>query len=150
MSAMKMAVASKEDLNKLRLFYQVIEAYHRDSCVTKDQFDHFSDEELDQLKTIWKSNGEIDWEQFIALGWNYLLTGFFRVHFGYEVLYDNCCDPSFDHLEFKPWISKSIEVLSEIDEYLSPNPKNAICTDSVLHQKVKEVLALHEGKEVVS
>ena len=33
------------------------------------------------------------------------------------------------------------ELLKEIDDYLSPNPKNHIYCQSVLHEKIKSVLS---------
>lgn len=141
---MKMAKATKEDIDNMRLFYQVLEAYFRDGCEYKSMFDHFSDSELERIKTVFNSEDELDFHELCSLGYNYLLNGFFRIHFGYEVLLDNACDDNQDTLEFKPWISKSIEVLSEINEYIDVNSENYIGFDSELHKKVKQVLHLHE------
>lgn len=61
-----------------------------------------------------------------------------------ETLIDNCADKTLDHLDFNPKINAgfdAIELLKEIDDYLSPNPKNHIYCQSVLHEKIKSVLS---------
>lgn len=154
---MKMARATKDDLDKARLAYQVLEAYYRDDCTTRKDFSHFEEEEILIIKAIFESdrdeNAEVDIEAMSFQIYDTLLRGFFRILWGYQVMFDNACDPDQDTLEFNPWISKSIEVLSEIDEYLSPNPKNYIGSGSILHTKVQAVLKLHDpeyGKEATS
>ncbi len=142
---MKMAKASQDDLDKMRLFYQVMEAYYQAACENHHDFtDLFKDSEMEQISSAFNDKGEFDIDAFLRLSYDHLLSGFFRVHFGYQVLLSNACDPSEDSLQFKDWIKQSIEVLSEIDEYISPNPTNYIGFDSTLHQKVKSVLSLHE------
>lgn len=49
-----------------------------------------------------------------------------------------------DTLDFNPKIKAgfdAIELLKEIDDYLSPNPKNHIYSQSVLHEKIKSLLS---------
>lgn len=61
-----------------------------------------------------------------------------------ETLLDNCADKSLDYLDFNSDIKagqEAIELLKEIDDYLEPNPKNNIYSQSILHQKVKYVLS---------
>lgn len=144
MSGLKMAKATQEDLDNMRLFYQVIEAFFRDNCENISDFDHFTEPEINRIKSAFDQSGDFNAESFLSLGYKYLLSGFFRIHFGYEVLISNTCDPDEDFLEFKDWIKQSIELLSEIDEYISPNPKNYVGFDSDLHKKIKSVLALHQ------
>ena len=61
-----------------------------------------------------------------------------------ETLLDNCSDKSLDYLDFNPEIKTgfyAIELLKEIDAYLSPNPKNNIYSQSILHEKIKTLLS---------
>jgi len=64
----------------------------------------------------------------------------FIVPFNLGILLDNYQDKDSDILEHPKWIMNMIDVLKEIDEYLSSNPKNYIGSGSILHTKVKNCI----------
>lgn len=69
---------------------------------------------------------------------------FRRILWNCQTMLVNCADLSKDHLDFNEEIKAgqdAIELLKEIDKYLSPNPKNHIYCQSVLHEKIKSVLS---------
>ena len=70
-----------------------------------------------------------------------------------STMLDNCADPNLEVLDFNPKIKagfESIELLREIDNYVTPNPQNYVGFESILHEKIKLVLSKVPVAEVVS
>lgn len=129
--------------------------------VTNEEIMRFADLLIDMSNLSNElDNSEIDWEDFPSLK---ILKGanldshalsvvlqkiknspFELIIFNLQVLLDNCADLEDDTLEFNPEIRKArkgLELLKEIDEYLSPNPLNHIYCNSILHEKIKTLLS---------
>lgn len=66
----------------------------------------------------------------------------FIVPLNLEILLDNYQDKDSEFLEHPKWIMEMINVLKEIDDFLSENSKNNIESGSNLHHKVKKCLEL--------
>jgi hypothetical protein len=65
----------------------------------------------------------------------------FIVPLNLGILLDNYQDKDSDILKHPKWIMNLFNVLEEIDEYLSSNPKNYVGSGSILHTKIKNCLS---------
>ncbi len=146
---MKMARATKSDLDNARLAYQILEAYYRDDCTTRKDFNHFEDHEIVLIKSIFKNDqdqdAEVDLWAMNDLIYGHLLRGFFRILWGYEVMFANACDPDEDVLEFKPWIIAAADFIQEIHDSSANIPDIRFVA---FHERAKSILKLKEEKEV--
>lgn len=96
---MKMAKASKDDIDRCCKFFQFVEEFMEYGTHTP-QNDEYEEESIDltdeafveRLRTMWggrfRPNG-------VDCAWS-------RVVFGCDILIDNVCDPNADTLEWKP------------------------------------------------
>jgi hypothetical protein len=69
----------------------------------------------------------------------------FLIPLNLAILLDNYQDKDSEILEHPKWISEAFDLLKEIDEYLSGNPKNYIGSGSILHSKIKQCLSEDES-----
>ena len=65
----------------------------------------------------------------------------FIVPLNLGILLDNYQDKDSDILQHPKWIMEMVNVLEEVDEYLSSNPKNSIFSGSILHTKIKKCIS---------
>jgi hypothetical protein len=65
----------------------------------------------------------------------------FIVPLNLGILLDNYQDKDSEIIQHPKWIIKMTDVLNDINEYLSLNPKNYIGSNSILHTKVKKCLS---------
>ncbi len=99
---MKMAKASADDLRRVREFFEMLEEVIERRTYTTDEDTgepQIIDDErlLALIRQMWSERG---------LG---VVSSWFRVVYGCQVLIDNCCDPDADTLEFRPDIAKAME-----------------------------------------
>jgi len=102
---MKMAKASKEDIERCIKFFQFIEEFMEYGTHTPEN-DEFEEDSIDlddeafveKLRELWGG-------RFKAAAVDCAWT---RVVMGCDILIDNCCDPSSDVLEWKPEIAKQL------------------------------------------
>lgn len=100
----KMAKADKDDLRRVREFFEMIEEVCEYGTYTKPN-DEIEDESVsvdaaileDLIAKMWGHHGP-----GVASSWR-------RVVFGCEILIDNCCDPAADTLEWRPDIREMWE-----------------------------------------
>lgn len=142
----QLARATKEDFKNLTLAQELLVAVHRFHCIHKDDFSHFTAEDLETIKSIFDEYGEIDHEKLCACVCD-LSIGFFRVISGYQVMFDNAYDPDKDTLEFKPWISKSIDVLDQINKSITEGFEGfgKIKEGGFLHTEIQAVLLMQNS-----
>lgn len=101
---MKMAKASKEDLDQVRQFFDMLEEVIEYGTFTKpdDDSEDISDEQFVSLiRKAWNTRGE-----GVGTAWR-------RVVYGCDILIDNCCDPAADTLEWRPDIAAMMEAQGE-------------------------------------
>lgn len=103
----KMAKASKEDIQKVVEFFRFIEEYFEygthtpENEETEEESIELSESDfVDRLSKLWGG-------RFKPVGVDAMWS---RVVFGCGMLIDNCCDPNSDVLEWKPEI---VELLHE-------------------------------------
>lgn len=102
---MKMAKASKEDIERCIKFFQFIEEFMEYGTHTPESED-FEEDSIDlddeafveRLRAMWGG-------RFKAAAVDCAWT---RVVMGCDILIDNCCDPNADTLEWKPEIAKQL------------------------------------------
>lgn len=87
--SMKMAKASEKDIENLREFLEIIEEY-----IEKAQMGVLDSEEEDILRNHIQENFPNGWRRVVS---------------GYEVLFENCCDPTLDYLDFKPELKEKTQ-----------------------------------------
>ncbi|TWU15051.1 hypothetical protein [Allorhodopirellula heiligendammensis] len=103
---MKMARASKDDLDRMIAFMQFIEEF-MDYGTHTPQNDEYEEESIEltdegfaeRLRELW---GRRFGHHGVDIAWS-------RVVFGCGVLIDNVCDPNADTLEWKPELAAKIE-----------------------------------------
>jgi hypothetical protein len=64
----------------------------------------------------------------------------FLIPLNLAILLDNYQDEDSDFLQHPKWIVEMINLLKEIDQYLSSNNKNYVGSGSILHTKIKNCL----------
>jgi len=104
---MRMAKASKDDIDRLRKFFQMIEEVMDYGTLTHPPTGpdgEGAEEEVDDIRLC-----ELIREHWGHRGPGVGAGSWFRVVFGVDVLIDNCCDPDLDYLEFKPEIKSALE-----------------------------------------
>ncbi len=142
---LKMASATKDDIKRLYLLYNVLENLGKYNATSMADFDHFEEDEKGPIKRIFNENDEIDSEELISYLYG-LTCGFHRVVMGFEVLFDNCADPSLDHLDWKPEIKNQFDLLSAIGEKLRAGESVTITPES---EEGKFILEVTEEEEEV-
>lgn len=102
--AMKMAKASKDDIHKLREFFDMLEEFFEygtytppNSDAEEDSIDVDAEKLHDLIEAKWNLKG-------CGVG-----TAWRRVVFGCDILIDNCTDPAFDTLEWRPDLRAFLE-----------------------------------------
>jgi hypothetical protein len=130
----KMAKASKDDIQKVIAFFRLIEEYLEHGTYTLESEE--GDEEAIELSQ----------EQFIELlrkmwGGRFRPAGvdcmWSRVVFGCDMLIDNCCDPASDCLELRQDWAKAIDPPEGIEEALEHLRGNKEHFRKVLTDKTK-------------
>ena len=104
---MKMAKASKDDIEKCIKFFQFLEEFFEDGTYTEtdnDEPERLTEEEfLDRLRQMWGGR----WKPpGVDCSW-------MRVVFGCDILIDNACDPNADTLEWKPELAAKLDIDAE-------------------------------------
>lgn len=118
---LRMAMASKEDVSRMYLMYNVIENIVKYGATTLEEFDHFENDEKKQIAGIFE-DGEVNYEELATCLYN-LIFGFHRVVMGFEVLRDNCADPDLDYLDFNTDIKEERRILNTLAEHLEKGLK---------------------------
>lgn len=144
---LRMATATKDDIKRLYLLYNVLENLGKYNATSMDDFDHFEEDEKRQIKRIFNEDDEIDSEELISY-LHGLTWGFHRVVMGFEVLFDNCCDPSLDHLDWKPKIKKQLDLIEAIGEKLRAGESVTITPESEEGKLILEVTEEEKESEV--
>lgn len=100
---MRMAKASKRDIDMTIEFFQLIEEFMDNGTVLKGEEEHdVTDEEFVAImREMW---GRRFGPCKVDAAWT-------RVVFGCSTLIDNCCDPSLDYLDWKPEYKAAIEAM---------------------------------------
>lgn len=101
----KMAKASKDDIDRCRKFFQFVEEFMEYGTHTPES-DEFEEDSIDltdemfvkKLRELW---GRRFGHQGVDVAWN-------RVVWGCDLLIDNVCDPDSDTLEWKPEYAKKL------------------------------------------
>lgn len=123
---MKMAKASPEDLKVMYDFFNMLEEMN--SCYWEpetEEIDTAADDALSQIYKMWKAEmREADydltdsyhaprfWRQAFLDYWlPQVECSWRRVVGGYEVMLDNCADPTLDHLDFNAKIKEAFALL---------------------------------------
>lgn len=104
---MKMAKASKEDIQRCVKFFQFIEEFMDHGTHTPEN-DEFEEDSIDlsddvfvhMLRTLW---GGRQRPSGVDVAWS-------RVVYGCDILIDNVCDPEADTLEWKPEYAQKLAV----------------------------------------
>lgn len=107
----KMAKATKEDMDRVRRFLEMIEevmeygTYTEPSEDDEDESEPIGTERLFELiEAAWNPTG-------LGVG-----TSWRRVVYGCEILIDNACDPEADTLEWRPDIKAAMEAAGNQDD----------------------------------
>ena len=105
----KMAKASKDDIERCRKFFQFIEEFMEygthtpeNDEVEEDSIDLTDEMFVERLREMW--GGRMVRRPGVDTSWN-------RVVWGCDMLIDNCCDPEADCLELRQDWAKAIEAL---------------------------------------
>jgi hypothetical protein len=107
---MKMAKASKDDIQRCIKFFQFLEEFmeygthtpENDEC-EEDSIDLSPEEFTEKLRELWGG-------RFKPAGVDCAWT---RVVFGCDILIDNVCDPNADTLEWKPEYAEKLGACNE-------------------------------------
>jgi hypothetical protein len=142
----KMASASKDDIKRLYLLNNVLENLGKYNATCMADFDHFEEDEKEHLKRIFDTDGEIDCDELISYLYG-LTWGFHRVVMGFQVLFDNCCDPTLDHLDWKPELKKQLDLIEAIGEKLRAGESVTITPESEEGKMILEVTKEEEEVE---
>ena len=135
---LKMATATKEDIKRLYLLNNVLGNLGKYDATKMADFEHFEEDEKQKIKRIFNEDGEIELDDLIRFLYG-LTFGFGRVVMGFEVLFENCCDPALDHLDFKPSIKAYFEELDKIGEDLRAKGTVVINAESEAGKKILEL-----------
>jgi hypothetical protein len=128
----KMAKASKDDIQKVIDFFRFIEEYFEDGTFTTDSEDaepiKLTEQEfVSRLSALWGG-------PFKPVGVDCMWQ---RVVFGCSMLIDNCCDPEADCLELRHDWAKAIDPPEGIEEALEHLRGNKEHFRKVLTDKTK-------------
>lgn len=100
----KMAKASKEDMDRVRRFMEMIEEVMEHGTYTEPDDDDEEESEpvgterlFELIEDAWNPTG-----QGVGTSWR-------RVVYGCEILIDNACDPDADTLEWRPDLKALME-----------------------------------------
>lgn len=115
------AKCEEEELDNVRTYLQELEQVIKDN-------EHYSDDDDEVNQEIADVARKYPNRAFIVL-----------LNLG--ILLDNYQDKDSDILKHPKWIMNLFNVLEEIDEYLSSNPKNYVGSGSILHTKIKNCLS---------
>lgn len=147
MAGLRMAKATETDMKLVRKFLQYVE-YVSKTNVTKqglvDDWGEDSDYYTD-LSTCFE-DGQFEHEYFVEMVETAIGHRWERIVFGYEVLFENTCDPKKTYLDFKPEL-KNVLSLPEVKELCEEihNKKGEIDDFSVFWaDKEKELLEQKE------
>lgn len=145
--SLRMATATKDDIDRLHLLNNVLENLGKYNATSMADFDHFEEDEKRQIKRIFDEDDEIDPEELISFLYR-LTWGFGRVVFGFQVLFDSCCDPSLDHLDFKPSIKSHFELVENIGKQLRAHECVTITPSSEFGKLILELTKEEKESEV--
>jgi hypothetical protein len=106
---MKMAKASKEDIQKTIDFFRFIEEFMEYGTHTLENEETEESIELDEQKFV-EMLRELWGGRFKPPGVD---CSWSRVVLGCDILIDNVCDPELDYLEWHPDFKKALEKVAE-------------------------------------
>jgi len=144
---MKLAITNEAEIKDLMNICVELEEFSK-------ELNHYNYEDIDLeteenkehykiLYPIWKRADNM--EEFMTECFKQFdIIHFRRILWNLSTMLVNCADLSKDDLDFNTEIKagqEAIEVLKEIDNYISPNPDTYIGFDSVLHNKIKAILS---------
>ena len=116
---MKMARATKEDVEHLTKFLQWLERfeeYGEDLRTLDEETGECSSiSDADALSYITSEFGRFGRKRSVGSCWN-------RVIWGYQVLHDNVCDPEKDYLDWKPELQAVIDAGSPMEITVDVHP----------------------------
>lgn len=99
---MKIAKASKEDIDRCVKFFQFVEEFMEHGTHTpegsEDTIDLEDEQFIERLRKLWGGRFE---PPGVDCSWR-------RVVFGCDILIDNVCDPDADTLEWKPELAAKL------------------------------------------
>lgn len=138
---MKISKTNQEEISILNSLLNDIE------CISQDfrEGNDFNDIEWEYYENLHSQFPTENIEDFFTCLVHFIAgSKFQRILMNCSVMLSNCADENQDTLDFNPKIKagfEAIELLKEINEYLSPNAKNSICTSSIIHEKIKSLLS---------
>lgn len=108
-----MAKADEEDINEMRTFFRLLDFIFPKWSMSRSVLSELDpeDDDYEELNRFvikqsdkWAngSPGDFDYERFLEHWHGRVGHRNMRVIFGYEVMIDNACDPTEDHLSFYP------------------------------------------------
>lgn len=136
---MKLAISRPEEIKHIRTFLN-------ECSWLKDELKYNELEDIDFLNfELLKNFDKTSAKSFLFSMVNEIKALYYeKALWNLETLLENCADKNLDYLYLNSEIragQEAIEILKEINAYLSPNPKNHIYSQSVFHEKIKSVLS---------
>lgn len=119
MAGLKMAVAPKEHISLLMKFMQFTEQISQLELSSKEDWERLKRDYEDEPKFVHmfkhmeNEYGKFEPDYYFDYFRNEIEHIYMRIIIGYEVLFDNCCDPNADCLEFNQDIIKGLELLEQ-------------------------------------
>lgn len=145
--SIQMASADPEDIKRLYLLYNVLENLGKYHATSLDDFEHFEDDEKKYLRRIFDQDGDLELDGLIEYLYG-LTHGFHRVVMGFEVLFENCADPTLSYLDYNKDIKDMTLVWNHLEEHLKAGGEVCITPDSTIGQMILISAQKEEGKEV--
>jgi hypothetical protein len=132
---LRMAKATKNDLHDMFLANHILEvcfdkwSYSDINELTFEDFEHLVDDEdhpkdRTYIKNMFEDGKLSESKVLEAVNGLFAAGSHGRVVMGCEILIDNCCDPEIDHLEFKPLLKYSDELLECCQDWLKIKQNN--------------------------
>lgn len=144
---LRMAMAQESDINDVRTMVDILEFIKENDPQSLRDFDEMelSVKERNMLSQIFE-DGVIDVSQLVhyLLG---LLHGVGRVLMGYEVMKENCTDPTLTYIDFNKGIKEAFLVWNSLEEHLKEGREVCITPDSTIGQLILLSAKTEEGKE---
>ncbi len=127
---MKMAKASADDVDTLQNFLEWLENYADNGTDNRKppddedgDFPEISDEDaMEYIRSQFSR-----WTRGATVG-----TGWRRVVWGFKILFDNCCDPDSDHLE---WNAELKAIITNAQPFESPVDLHPFAVDAFLTEQ---------------
>lgn len=116
---LKMATAPKEHIALLMKFMQFTEQVSEIDIESKEDWQYLKQQYEDEpafvkmFKHCENDFGMFSSEFYFDYFQNEISHIYMRIIIGYEILFDNCCNPNADTLEFNEQIQKAFEALEK-------------------------------------